>query len=57
MLNNYKRDLISEFKGYNMTVFKKDLMAGITVTAVGLPLALAFGVSCGATAAAGIITE
>lgn len=56
MLNNYKRDLISEFKGYNMTIFKKDLMAGITVTAVGLPLALAFGVSCGATAAAGIIT-
>lgn len=56
MFINYKRDLLNEFKDYNMRVFKKDLMAAITVTAVGLPLALAFGVSCGATAAAGLIT-
>lgn len=39
-----------------MLNFKQDLMAGITVTAVALPLALAFGVSSGATAAAGLIT-
>ena len=32
-------------------------MAGITVAAVALPLALAFAVSSGATAAAGLITS
>ena len=31
-------------------------MAGLTVAAVALPLALAFGVSSGATAAAGLVT-
>ena len=31
-------------------------MAGLTVCAVALPLALAFGVSSGATAAAGLVT-
>jgi Sulfate permease and related transporters (MFS superfamily) len=46
----------SEFKGYNFSTFGKDLLAGITVTAVALPLALAFGVSSGATAAAGLVT-
>ena len=34
----------------------KDIMAGLTVCAVALPLALAFGVSSGATAAAGLVT-
>ena len=34
----------------------KDLMAGLTVAAVALPLALAFGVSSGSTAAAGLVT-
>lgn len=46
----------SEFKGYNGHKFSQDLMAGLTVTAVALPLALAFGVASGATAAAGLIT-
>lgn len=45
-----------EFKGYNGKKFSKDILAGITVAAVALPLALAFGVSSGATAAAGLIT-
>ena len=45
-----------EFKGYNGKRFSKDILAGITVAAVALPLALAFGVSSGATAAAGLIT-
>ena len=51
---NYVTFQISEmsFKGYNGKRFSKDLMAGITVAAVALPLALAFGVSSGATAAA-----
>ena len=56
MINDYKNDLINEFRGYNFTRFKQDAMAGITVTAVALPLALAFGVSSGASAAAGLIT-
>lgn len=46
----------SEFKGYNTNLFGKDVLAGITVAAVALPLALAFGVSSGATAAAGLVT-
>lgn len=45
-----------EFSGYNGGKFVKDLMAGITVAAVALPLALAFGVSSGATAASGLLT-
>ncbi len=45
-----------EFRGYNTQVFQRDLMAGVTVAAVALPLALAFGVASGATAAAGLVT-
>lgn len=49
-------DLKKEFQGYNLQSFSKDIMAGLTVTAVALPLALAFGVSSGADAASGLIT-
>lgn len=45
-----------EFAGYSRAAFRRDLLAGITVGAVGLPLALAFGVASGADAAAGIVT-
>lgn len=45
-----------EFRGYNTQVFRRDLLAGVTVAAVALPLALAFGVASGATAAAGLVT-
>ena len=48
--------LKEEFTGYDFSKFQKDLLAGITVAAVALPLALAFGVSSGANAAAGLIT-
>ncbi|WP_313370751.1 SulP family inorganic anion transporter, partial [Sedimentibacter sp.] len=41
---------------YDLRKFTLDAMAGLTVTAVALPLALAFGVSSGADAAAGLIT-
>lgn len=47
----FLRQLQQEFKGYNGQKLAKDLMAGLTVAAVALPLALAFGVSAGATAA------
>jgi SulP family sulfate permease len=48
--------LKNEFKGYNLSKFIKDILAGLTVAAVALPLALAFGVASGADAAAGLIT-
>ncbi|MEZ4591671.1 MAG: SulP family inorganic anion transporter [Chloroflexota bacterium] len=45
-----------EFANYNAGTFQKDLLAGLTVAAVALPLALAFGVASGADAAAGLVT-
>lgn len=45
-----------EFRGYSAHTFQRDLLAGITVAAVALPLALAFGVASGATAVAGLVT-
>lgn len=45
-----------EFAEYSWAVFQRDLLAGLTVGAVALPLALAFGVASGATAAAGLVT-
>lgn len=45
-----------EFTGYSLVKFQQDLLAGLTVAAVALPLALAFGVASGATAAAGLVT-
>ena len=56
MVKNFFNALSLEFKGYNAQKLSKDLMAGVTVAAVALPLALAFGVSAGATAAAGLVT-
>ncbi len=56
LVKAYAQSLKKEFKGYDGKKFTKDLLAGITVAAVALPLALAFGVSSGATAAAGLIT-
>ena len=56
LITDFVADIKNEFKGYNGKRFSKDLMAGITVAAVALPLALAFGVSSGATAAAGLVT-
>ncbi len=56
MIKKYVADLKKEFAGYNGSKFTKDLMAGLTVAAVALPLALAFGVSSGADAASGMIT-
>jgi SulP family sulfate permease len=45
-----------EFHGYSAGKFRQDLLAGLTVAAVALPLALAFGVASGATAPAGLVT-
>ncbi len=51
-----KQLYVSEFTGYNLHKLQQDLMAGLTVAAVALPLALAFGVVSGATASAGLVT-
>ncbi|HNR46648.1 MAG TPA: SulP family inorganic anion transporter [Anaerolineaceae bacterium] len=51
-----KRLYQDEFRGYTFARFQQDLLAGLTVSAVALPLALAFGVASGATAAAGLVT-
>ncbi len=45
-----------ELADYNLARFQQDLLAGLTVGVVALPLALAFGVTSGAGAAAGLFT-
>lgn len=56
MIQEWLRMLRREFAGYNRATMQKDVLAGITVAAVALPLALAFGVASGADAAAGLVT-
>ncbi len=55
-MNKYFTLLKTEFQNYSLQRLLKDFLAGLTVAAVALPLALAFGVSSGADAAAGLIT-
>ena len=53
----FKPKLFSTFKnGYNKQTFIQDLLAGIIVGIVALPLAIAFGIASGATPEAGILT-
>lgn len=56
LIKDFGKIIGNEFKGYNARKFGNDALAGVTVAAVALPLALAFGVSSGATAAAGLVT-
>lgn len=56
LVKDFEKIIKREFKGYSGKKFGQDALAGVTVAAVALPLALAFGVSSGATAAAGLIT-
>ncbi|MGA4670911.1 SulP family inorganic anion transporter [Propionibacteriaceae bacterium Y1923] len=52
------RTLLPAWSDYRdlRTTWRKDLLAGLTVGIVALPLALGFGVSSGVTAEAGLIT-
>lgn len=54
----HSRALLPSFADYNLTrrFWSKDLLAGVTVGIVALPLALGFGVSSGLTAEQGLIT-
>src|ERR1700726_3228514 len=47
---------ILALRGYNAQLFFHDLVAGITVGMVALPLAMAFGISSGVTPQAGLYT-
>lgn len=48
--------LIAALQGYSSQDFVSDLIAGLTVGLVALPLAMAFGISSGVTPQAGIYT-
>lgn len=56
MLREWPQMWRREFAGYDRDTLQRDVLAGITVAAVALPLALAFGVASGADAAAGLVT-
>lgn len=46
----------SLYNGYGLATFRKDLLAGITVGVVALPLAMAFAIASGVTPERGLIT-
>ena len=52
----FKPKFISELKHYNAAKFKDDLIAGLVVGIVALPLAIAFGIASGVTPTVGLIT-
>ena len=52
----FKPKLFSTLKEYNRKQFTTDLLAGIIVGIVALPLAIAFGIASGVTPEKGIIT-
>ena len=52
----FKPKLFSTLKDYNRKQFTTDLLAGIIVGIVALPLAIAFGIASGVTPEKGIIT-
>ncbi len=56
MVQEWPRMWRREFSRFNREILQKDVLAAMTVAAVALPLALAFGVSSGADAAAGLVT-
>lgn len=55
-LNSFRPQIIDSLKGYNKEKFMKDLMAGLIVGIVALPLAIAFGIASGVSPEKGIYT-
>src|SRR6188472_1056046 len=53
---NWKPRLLDSLAGYSKRLFLSDLIAGLTVGLVALPLAMAFGIASGVTPQAGIYT-
>jgi SulP family sulfate permease len=52
----FRPKLLETLKGYNRQMFVADLMSGIIVGIVALPLAIAFGIASGVTPERGLIT-
>ena len=48
--------ILDTFQGYNRTLLTKDVLAGLTVGVVALPLAMAFAIASGLKPEAGIFT-
>lgn len=55
-LLNFRPKLIDSIRNYNKDMFMADLMSGLIVGIVALPLAIAFGIASGVTPEKGIIT-
>lgn len=55
-MKSIKPAIFTCFKGYNLSYFLKDLMSGILVAIIALPLSIALGIQSGATLQQGIIT-
>jgi SulP family sulfate permease len=55
-MNLFRPKLLDSFQNYNSTLFTKDVLAGITVGVVALPLAMAFAIASGLKPEAGIFT-
>ncbi len=54
--SNFAPRLFSELRHYNKEKFAADLMAGLIVGIVALPLAIAFGIASGVSPSQGILT-
>ena len=54
--NPFKPAILTSLKGYNGTKFSKDVMAGIIVGIVAIPLAIAFSIASGVGPTEGLIT-
>ncbi len=52
----FRPRLLDSFSGYNSTLFTKDVLAGLTVGVIALPLAMAFAIASGLKPEAGIFT-
>lgn len=52
----FKPKILSTFKHYSLTKFKSDLIAGIVVGIVALPLAVAFAIASGVSPTIGLTT-
>lgn len=56
MISYLQPKLLEVLPGYSRKTFVSDLIAGVTVGLVALPLAMAFGIASGVTPQAGIYT-
>ena len=53
---SYKPELLNTLKGYDGKAFAQDLIAGITVGIVALPLSIAFAIASGCSPQTGLYT-